>query len=172
MPAKNAAQDTNYMDLSELNELSELGILSEMNRSLGEPFTLNSLIRQFGDIPQVHTYYTLLQKITSTETPTLDDLIALLKADLYLYPSESKAKALKALEITIKHYEAEGYPSIPYIINDLVYGDHIVIGHPDGSIEISGSRKGKENASGINTQKEKTIPEAEAGDSEEILPIH
>lgn len=142
MPAKNAAQDTNYVDMSELNELSKLALLSKMNR---EPFTLNSLIRQFGDIPQVHTYYTLLQKMTSTETPTLADLIALLKADLYLYPSESKAKVLEALETTIKRYEAEGYSSIPYTINDLMYGDHIiVIGHPDGSIEISGSRQGKE----------------------------
>ncbi|MYC77867.1 hypothetical protein F4X10_19045 [Candidatus Poribacteria bacterium] len=128
-------QNTDNMALGELNELLELDTFTRKSRpsAVKGPFTLDSLIRQLGDTPQVHTYYTVTKKIIDGEPLTLDEVVAFLAADFYLFPSESKAKGLKSLEAMVKHYEAEGHESIPYVIKS---GDHSVVGHPDGSQEV------------------------------------
>jgi len=110
-----ATQNTGNIESSELNELLELGTFTRKSRpsAVKGPFTLDSLISQLGDTPQVHTYYTVTKKIIDGEPLTLEEVVAFLNADLHLFPSESKAKGLKALEAMVQHYEAEGHKSIP-----------------------------------------------------------
>lgn len=147
-------RNRSYMDLNELNETFQLSDSSARSLSASvesrlaeDNFFFNSLISEFGDIPQVHTYYTLQQKIARMgdevpdKRPTLDDIVAYLTADLYLYPSESKAESLKELEGIKKHLDVEGYPDTYYI--DLTYGDYLVIHYRDGGKEVSGSQKKK-----------------------------
>lgn len=69
-----AAQNTSSIDLNGLNSLSGLP-----DRRAGTPVTgdffLNSLISEFGDIPQVRTYVTLMKKLGNKEPLSINEVI-------------------------------------------------------------------------------------------------
>lgn len=165
-----ATQNTNSIDLNELEGLFELP-----DRLLGSPVTrdffLNSLINEFGDIPQVRTYVALLQKLGNREHLSVDEIIALLAADLYLYPSENKANVVKTLEDAKEKVEAAGidFPrTYEYSISiDITDGDTIEVHYPDGSKKASGVWKKKLPRTirslhriKIDTQQDDATPEA------------
>ena len=91
------ARNTSYMDLNELKALSE-------------PPARRPRISEFGDIPQVRTYVTFMQKLENREPLSVNEVIEFLAADLYLYPSEAKAESLKRLEAIKNVNVMEGRP--------------------------------------------------------------
>lgn len=111
------ARNTNYMDLNELNETFQL----RHSPTKRPPASLQGLISHFGDIPQVHAYLTLREKMEKIlegeldEKLTLAEFIDYLTAEVYLYPSESTAELLERLNVMRKRFEAEGSPDTYYI---------------------------------------------------------
>ncbi len=110
-------QNTNYMDLNELNETFQL----RHSPTKRPPTSLQGLISHFGDIPQVHTYLTLREKMEKIlegeldEKLTLAEFIDYLTAEVYLYPSKSTAELLERLNVMKKRFDAEGSPDTYYI---------------------------------------------------------
>lgn len=170
-----AARNTSSIDLNELNALFE-----PPNRRAVSPategFFLNSLISEFGDIPQVRTYVTLMQKHGNREPLSINEVIALLTANLYLYPSEAKAEVVKTLEAEKAKMEAAGidFPTTyDYSIwIDITDGDSIEAHYPDGSKKVSGVWREKLPRTirsihqvEIDTQQDSTTPEAETANS-------
>ncbi len=138
-------ENTSYVDLSELNEMFGFSTPSTDRLSpLDSSFSLESLISTFGDVPQVRTYYAFLEKMHTPEPLTIDSVIAFAAADLYLFPSETKAKELeklKTLAIQIESVGLSDFVQTYKIRIDHELGDGIEIYYPDGSRKESASPK-------------------------------
>lgn len=126
------------MDLKELKRTFTFKESTTNKPPRDNNFFLNSLIDEFGDIPQVRTYFNLQKKIREKERITFDEIIALASAALYLYPSEAKAADLKKLEAIRSQLGAEELAKITYVWIDVTHGDSIEIHYPDGSKKMSG----------------------------------
>lgn len=126
------------MDLKELKRTFTLKESTTNKPPIDNNFSLNSLIDEFGDIPQVRTYFNLQKKLRAKEQITFDEIIALASAALYLYPSEAKAADLKELEAIRSQMGAEALAKPTYVWIDVTHGDSIEIHYPDGSKKISG----------------------------------
>lgn len=103
-------------------------------------------------------------------------VIALLTADLYLYPSETKAEVVKTLEAEKAKMEAAGidFPTTyDYSIwLDITNGDSIEVHYPNGSKKVSGVWGEKFPRTilsihqvEIDTQQDSATPEAETENS-------
>lgn len=135
-----STENIGAMNLNELKEMSKSHDRTMNSPSMGDNFFFNSLIDEFGDIPQVRTYVNLQQKIREKKHLTFDEIIALASAALYLYPSEAKAAGLKELEALKSQVGAEELAKAEkfYIWLDLTHGDSIEVHYPDGSKQVSG----------------------------------
>lgn len=133
-----STQDPVDLNLNELLEMSEEPV-SDLRG--GSPF-LNSLISEFGDIPEVHTYYSHMETLHKMEDLGLDELIELLSATSVLFPSENTAEALTFFQEQRKLLKASGLNDFPNkstyrIILNLTLGDSIKVIYPDGRIKES-----------------------------------
>ena len=63
------------------------------------------LVKKFGDIPQVRTFIRLQRKYLSRKPLIIDEAIALLAADLYLYQHKSTEEHLKYLTKAKRNYK-------------------------------------------------------------------
>jgi len=75
------------------------------------PSPHNPLIKKYGDIPEVRTYIRYYQKFRSGTPLTVDEAIAFLTADLYLYPYPPTEERLKRFKNRKKRIEALGFPA-------------------------------------------------------------
>ena len=78
----------------------------------------NRLIKQFGDIPQVHTYIRLKQKLERRIGLSIDEAIELYTAEVYLYPTPAAKEMLKDLKSDKKRYERLGIPADVPVLTD------------------------------------------------------
>ena len=78
----------------------------------------NPLIKQFGDIPQVHTYLRLKQKLERGIGLNIDEAIELYTAEVYLYPTPAAKEMLKDLKSDKKRYERLGIPADVPVLTD------------------------------------------------------
>ena len=165
-----SSKNTDYMALNELNVTFKPHNRSAAALPMGDNFFLNSLISEFGDIPEVQTYVTLQQKLRNKERFTLDDIIALASVNLYLYPSEAKAEELKKLKEVKRMSEAKESSGFFVIYMNLAYGDHIEVHYPDGSKKVSVPPGRRTAQFGVpmdtKTQTDEVTPEVGQGRTE------
>ena len=140
IPVSQSTENIGDMDLKELKRIFTLEDSMTNKPPIDNNFFLNSLIDEFGDIPQVRTYFNLQEKIREKGHLTFDEIIALASAALYLYPSEAKAADLKELEAIRSQVGAEELAKVKkfYVWIDLTHGDSIEIHYPDGKKKMSG----------------------------------
>ena len=155
------------MALNELNVTFKPHNRSSADLPMGDNFFFNSLISEFGDIPEVQAYGTLQQKLKNKERFTLNDIIALASVNLYLYPSEAKAEELKKLKKVKRMSEAKESSEFFVIYMNLAYGDHIEVHYPDGSKKVSVPAGRRTAQFGMpmdtKTQTDEVTPEMETG---------
>ena len=115
-----------------------------------------------------------MQKFENRDPLSINEIIVLLAADLYLYPSEAKAGTLKKLEAKKRKMKAAGtdFPTTyDYSIwMDLTDGDNIEVHYRNGSKQVSGVSRKKLPRTirsihkvEINTQQNEATPETEQG---------
>ena len=78
----------------------------------------NPLIKQFGDIPQVHTYIRLKRKLERGIGLNIDEAIELYTAEVHLYPTPTAKEMLKDLKADKKRYERLGIPADVPVLTD------------------------------------------------------
>ena len=139
--ASKSTHDTEHMQLNELNNVFKLNNrTADGSLPQSRYITLKSLIGKFGDIPQVHTYHALKQRMHTDEPLTIDEIIAFAAADLYLFPSKTKAETLEKLKTALIPFKSAKFsdPVLTYKVRiDRKYGDGIEVHYPDGSKKIS-----------------------------------
>ena len=147
---KESTQGNVDINLNELLKMSEQPVPRSEPRG-GSSF-LNSLISEFGDIPEVRIYHKHMETLNHMGNLSLDELIELLLAASVLYPSEDTTEALKILEEQREMLKASGLTDFPnkrtyHIVLNRTLGDVIKVLYPDSSVKESDFRNQK---SGFN----------------------
>lgn len=70
----------------------------------------HQLIQRFGDIPQVHTFVEMRERIENGEQLTPEEYIAYVESSLHLFPSKQTAHSLEEIKRILRLYQVKGAP--------------------------------------------------------------
>ena len=70
----------------------------------------HQLIQRFGDIPQVHTFVEMGERVENGEQLTPEEYIAYIESMLHLFPSKQTAHSLEEIKRILRLYQVKGAP--------------------------------------------------------------
>ena len=92
-------------------ESADSVLVNPLRDAPDDPSPHNPLIKEFGDIPEVHIYTRLKQKLERGIGLTIDEAIELYTAEVHLYPTPAAKEMLKDLKSDKRRYQRLGIPA-------------------------------------------------------------